>query len=494
MIILKKLISVVLLAAMMFTLVIPASANATQTQEVTYFEPSYDKADWSTETEGGTIGDNVSFSATNKSIRFGADSGFLKTSGMSGDFILTFKVNNEYAGGNYIKFKIAEQTIIFDGAGNVALNGTDNIIAVLGTGKPVNVVIEYKNVGEINYNFSCSTGTASYKLSGREYANKNNGEFSIAAQWTNGSFKNFKFYKPINGTYLNTFDADTTLSDLDVVSGKFITREHPWVKTLHVLSTGIDGCHFAWLKKFMTGSFSWSFDYGSSTSNQRDFIFNSPTDSEAYAFSIIENNKIGLYKGNISNEGFKSTQTLVEKNVSDISDILVLNNFGEITKVRIDYNSELGSINVYINSAPKAVLNIVGDAHKNKAGRLGMYLQWQNFSTFIDNLKIETSIPEFAVSAPVISVNGAKDAVVGTVTVDNTTKNEKSAVVILAVYDEYGKLKFVNSDSVSNEALIRDVKLQVWCGWQEGYTAKCFVFDTFNDITPLTNCVTYPAA
>lgn len=178
-------------------------------------------------------------------------------------------------------------------------------------------------------------------------------------------------YKPLSETYLNTFESDNALDDFEVVGGYFKTKVESGDKVF--ASRNADesacesawkwGCHFAWLNKYTEGSFSISMDYTSGTENRREFLFNSMTNGEAYAFVIDRNFTISLVKGKISDNELKDVTVLASADVTDkaVTDILGnISDFGNIKNIRIDYDSNVGGMYVYLNQKSKPVLSVSG--------------------------------------------------------------------------------------------------------------------------------------
>lgn len=425
--------------------------------------------------------------------------------------ILTADICNEYTQASNITWlNVAGVKFDFKGDGIVSAGGTDSTSGYRASTGWFYVTIEYKSAGEISlYCSNPSTGKTELvsKLSGSEYANKNEqGEFSVGVEWTPGGVKNIKMYKPLSETYLNTFESDNALDDLEVVGGYFKTKvygdEGNKVFTSRAANTSEGesdwkwGCHFAWLNKYTKGSFSLSMDYLSATSQKRVFLFNSMTNDEAYAFIIDNNTTISLVKGKISDNELQNITVLDSASYTDtrVTDMLgQISNFGYINNIRIDYDSNVGGMYVYLNHKSKPVLSVSGDEHKDKMGQFGIWLWYQADGTVIDDYRIEPYLPGFEAGVPQITLNDETGKITGTAKITNTSVTAKNAVVILAVYAPDGSLADVKTSSV-NAGICRDLTVTAESDkYTSGCTAKCFVFDSLDTVTPLATAASYPA-
>ena len=498
----KKFVSFALMLAVLLTCVIvPVSADTAE--NASYFEPSYAAADW-------TVTGDATIDSNNKTISLGnTDSATYKPGVMKGDFILTADICNEYTSNSNITWlNVAGVKFDFKGDGIVSAGGADSNSGYRAGDGWFYVTIVYKSAGEISlYCINPSTGKRELvsKLSGSEYANKNEqGAFSVGVEWTPGKVKNIKMYKPLSETYLNTFESDNALDDFEIVGGYFKTKVENDDKVFTSReadeSAGESawkwGCHFALLNKYTEGSFSLSMDYASGTANRREFLFNSMTNGEAYAFVIDNNNTISLVKGKISDNELKDTTVLASAGVTDkaVTDILGdIGDFGYINNIRIDYDSNVGGMYVYLNHKSKPVLSVSGDEHKDKMGQFGIWLWYQADGTVIDDYRIEPYLPGFEAGVPQITLNDETGKITGTAKITNTSATAKNAVVILAVYAPDGSLADVKTSSV-NAGICRDLTVTAESDkYTSGCTAKCFVFDSLDTVTPLATAASYPA-
>lgn len=123
-------------------------------------------------------------------------------------------------------------------------------------------------------------------------------------------------------------------------------------------------------------------------------------------------------------------------------------------------------------------------------GQFGILLWYQGDGTVIDDYCIEPYLPRFEVGVPQITLNDGK--ITGTAKITNTSATAKNAVVILAVYAPDGSLTDVKTSSV-NAGICRDLTVTAESDkYTSGCTAKCFVFDSLDTVTPIATAANYP--
>ncbi len=469
----KKIVSFALMLAVLLTCVIvPVSADTAE--NASYFEPSYADTNW-TVTKSDDATNSIS---AEKGVYFhgGIATAVYNPGVMKGDFIMTAEIGSVGSGaGNKMKINVAGSVFTFCGNGTVGIDDWTSTDKYKRSDDTFAFRIEYKSVGKISLYCINSSGkmTLAKTLSEEKYANKNgNGDFSISeeyVQWT--SVKNIKMYKPLTETYVNTFDDSAALNDLnDATLGNVLNGR---MELANQNTT-------AFFKKYTTGSYCLSMNMYSVTNNKKNIYFNYSGANDLYALNIANCKTFTLIRATAAGEtpaGTKlGTYTLENKNL------------GADPKISICYNSENGGIYVFVDD--QLIIKSVDPQDSGKSGLFGVQFWWQQeWQTLIDNLSLAPTTDDFTVENPTVSVKDAK--VTGTASAVNFTGAEKKAVVITAIYNG-NTLADVKAEIVTipNESR---TTLKAECdGYAEGYTAKCFVFDSLDTVTPLATAANYP--
>lgn len=108
-----------MLAVLLTCVIVPVSADTAE--NASYFEPSYDEADWTVTGDATIKSDSKTVSLANQ------DSATYKPGVMKGDFILTADICNEYTGDvNITWLNVEGVRFDFKGNGIVSAGGTDS--------------------------------------------------------------------------------------------------------------------------------------------------------------------------------------------------------------------------------------------------------------------------------------------------------------------------------------------------------------------------------
>ena len=492
----KKIISLLTIATMFSLLTTTVLAeNETETAQWSngMFELSSNAEDWTIPTD--TDGKAVAEISENKEIvskKFdGRDKVYAQYNKAvpSGDFIITTSYQVNAGGENDITLTAAGIDFRISGTGKltVLLDGRE-----LATGQaevsyanewqwsPGEIIIVYKAVGEVAvYHKKHESGLvklAEYKNA--DIANKT-GLIKVGYAWSAGKLVIPTMYKSFDGAFFDDFGEEDITPNWDCDTTTFC-KGNEGGKNALVLKSGSEVNKLAKIRPvFTTGSYSFSFDYYTWSNNERYVYFNMTGDKAAYSLKFngiktdTNQSSISIMKGD----------TVLATTDYDI-------NSNEWTRVRIDYNSENGRIDVYMKDDDTPTLTATDTSYI--MGKIGFKSMW-DYNMAITNVSVVTEKDTFKIHDLTIDGKPANGQVISASALAvNTTNADKSAVMILAVYDNKNSrivdLEMQNYDIIKKH----DVKkMSVSANALEGlstegdYSIKCFVMDSLANVTPL---------
>lgn len=502
----KKIVSFALMLAVLLTCVIvPVSADTAK--NASYFEPSYDESSWKITTDDGTTVPTeklVTFDKASKRINFAGDirRAIYTDKVMTGDFILFANVANWNDGlANIIDINVCGETFSFLGGGIVkygdnSLNTTDYRIDK----KIFDVKIEYKSDEGILrlYVSNGETYKLLKELKGDAYKNKNNGSLYVQGSWIYGSgyVNNIRMYKKLpssmTGDYGDHFVPSYDSADWNITTASGAPLGASDEKNVS-FDAGNKEVIFAldkadrratYVPKVMTGDFVLCVDIIHTGNPNPNYI------------------KIAGVTFEFKSLNWKDSSVTVDGVAADTKGWFEADSAGangSTHMVIISYTSADGTIKVYepISEEDKTIgkyteIYSVTDAkyaNKNN-GKLYLESPWV-YGTKFRNLEMFKP-GYFAIANPEITLDGESGKLTGTAKITNTSATAKNAVVILAVYAPDGSLADVKTSSV-NAGICRDLTVTAESDkYTSGCTAKCFVFDSLDTVTPLATAANYP--
>lgn len=503
----KKIVSFALMLAVLLTCVIvPVSADTAE--NASYFEPSYDESSWKITTDDGTTVPTeklVTFDKASKRINFAGDirRAIYTDKVMTGDFILFANVANWNDGlANIIDINVCGETFSFLGGGIVkygdnSLNTTDYRIDK----KIFDVKIEYKSDEGILrlYVSNGETYKLLKELKGDAYKNKNNGSLYVQGSWIYGSgyVNNIRMYKKLpssmTGDYGDHFVPSYDSADWNITTASGAPLGASDEKNVS-FDAGNKEVIFAldkadrratYVPKVMTGDFVLCVDIIHTGNPNPNYI--------NIAGVTFEFKSLNWKDSSVTVDGVAAdTKGWFEADSAGAN--------GSTHMVIISYTSADGTIKVYepISEEDKTIgkyteIYSVTDAkyaNKNN-GKLYLESPWV-YGTKFRNLEMFKP-GYFAIANPEITLDGESGKLTGTAKITNTSATAKNAVVILAVYAPDGSLADVKTSSV-NAGICRDLTVTAESDkYTSGCTAKCFVFDSLDTVTPLATAASYPA-
>lgn len=504
----KKIVSFALMLAVLLTCVIvPVSADTAE--DASYFEPSYDESSWKITTDDGTTVPTeklVTFDKASKKINFEGDvrRAIYTDKVMTGDFILFANVANWNDGsGNVIDINVCGETFSFCGGGIVkygddSLNKkTDHHIDK----KIFDVKIEYKSDEGILrlYVSNGETYDLLKELNGDAYKNKNNGSLYVQGSWIYGSgyVNNIRMYKKLpssmTGDYGDHFVPSYDSADWSITTASGAQLGASDAKNVSfdaenkevIFAKEKDDRRATYVPKVMTGDFMLCVDIEHTGNTNSNYI------------------NIAGVTFEFNGSGWQDSSVTVDGVAADKKGWFWADNAGangSTHMVIISYTSADGTIKVYepISAEDKTIgkyteIYSVTDAkyaNKNN-GKLYLESPWV-YGTKFRNLEMFKP-GYFAIANPEITLDGESGKLTGTAKITNTSATAKNAVVILAVYAPDGSLADVKTSSV-NAGICRDLTVTAESDkYTSGCTAKCFVFDSLDTVTPLATAASYPA-
>lgn len=462
-----------------------------------YFEPVYNADNW-------TVNDSEKFTFDNTAksvITSGTDvkTATYKDKGLTGDVILTFDAKfGGSSDSNHNKIALGSMVFDFMGDGTFSLTkGTDNIAGAVNNGfikntKGNSIVIVYKNAGEVVvYDVTDTEQKAVYSYNGSLLADANDGTFGIEDRYAGSiTVSNIKMYKPQN-SFFDDFESNEDLSakwDLYIPDS---TANRGYIKTIPEGETNTymsvvasyNPKNIASVKEvFTNGSYTISTYFKSANSNKQSIYFNKLSDSAYYALQIAQNSD-------------KKYSLDIMKNTKSLKHFDGDVNLSKIDSFKIEYISENGTINVYVNDETTPKLTATDNSYK--MGKVAVRLA----NSRIDNFKIapiSAAAPEFSIGE--ISMSGTVESnstVTGSAAAINTTDEGKSAVIIMAIYKN-GEIAEVKKTDCVFEANCGEKPISISHTFGEidiadRYKVKCFVFSSLDNIIPLTQAAAIPA-
>ena len=502
----KKIVSFALMLAVLLTCVIvPVSADTAENPS--YFEPSYDESSWKITTADGTTVPTeklVTFDKASKTINFAGDirRATYTDKVMTGDFILFANVANTNEGlANIIDINVCGETFSFLGGGFVkhgdnSFNEEDYRIDK----KIFDVKIEYKSDEGILelYVSDGETYKSLIKLDGDAYKNKNDGSLYVQGSWIYGSgyVNNIRMYKKLpssmTGDYGDHFVPSYDSADWNITTASGAPLGASDEKNVSfdagnkevIFAKDKEDRRATYVPKVMTGDFVLCVDIEHTGNTNSNYI--------NIAGVTFEFNGSGWQDSSVTVDGVAA-----DKKGWFWADNADAN--GSTHMVIISYTSADGTIKVYepISAEDKTIgkyteIYSVTDAkyaNKNN-GKLYLESPWVNGTKFRN---LEMFKPGyFAIANPKITLDGESGKLTGTAKITNTSATAKNAVVILAVYAPDGSLADVKTSSV-DAGICRDLTVTAESDkYTSGCTAKCFVFDSLDTVTPLATAANYP--
>ena len=502
----KKIVSFALMLAVLLTCVIvPVSADTAENPS--YFEPSYDESSWKITTADGTTVPTeklVTFDKASKTINFAGDirRATYTDKVMTGDFILFANVANTNEGlANIIDINVCGETFSFLGGGFVkhgdnSFNEEDYRIDK----KIFDVKIEYKSDEGILelYVSDGETYKSLIKLDGDAYKNKNDGSLYVQGSWIYGSgyVNNIRMYKKLpssmTGDYGDHFVPSYDSADWNITTASGAPLGASDEKNVSfdagnkevIFAKNKEDRRATYVPKVMTGDFVLCVDIEHTGNTNSNYI------------------NIAGVTFEFNGSGWQDSSVTVDGVAADRKGWFWADNAdanGSTHMVIISYTSADGTIKVYepISAEDKTIgkyteIYSVTDAkyaNKNN-GKLYLESPWVNGTKFRN---LEMFKPGyFAIANPKITLDGESGKLTGTAKITNTSATAKNAVVILAVYAPDGSLADVKTSSV-DAGICRDLTVTAESDkYTSGCTAKCFVFDSLDTVTPLVTAANYP--
>lgn len=469
-----------------------------------YFEPVYSEDNW-TVTAASTAA--VTFDSAAKSIvtsGSGIKTAEYKSKGLTGDVILAFDAKFGGTGGsNHNKITLGKMIFDFKGNGDFGFKiaGNDEISKEKAYTKSStnSIVITYKSTGEVKvYEVSGTKQVLVFSYVNPSAADQNDGTLIIEDRYAGSiTVSNIKMYKP-NQSFTDDF-GDTISDRWDLPVG--VNYSIKPVNQFMIADGGASNNTLSktvMLKKiFTTGSYSISATFTTANTNYQHILFNKSSDNEYYALSMKLHKDAA--NGNYFILELKKRNDKSSSTVSGATELLCAESdrinavANTDISLKIDYLAaadETGSatINVYANDGAKPVLTATDST--SVMGKVGICLTKTNVKSFkVEPIQSET--PEFSVGE--ISVTGsisANGTAVGSAVAKNTTDEQKNAVIIMAVYKN-GEVADVKTQAYPLAANSGETELSITYNFgnisdASDYTVKCFVFNSLEDILPLT--------
>lgn len=503
----KKIVSFALMLAVLLTCVIvPVSADTAENPS--YFEPSYDESSWKITTADGTTVPTeklVTFDKASKTINFAGDirRATYTDKVMTGDFILFANVANTNEGlANIIDINVCGETFSFLGGGFVkhgdnSFNEEDYRIDK----KIFDVKIEYKSDEGILelYVSDGETYKSLIKLDGDAYKNKNDGSLYVQGSWIYGSgyVNNIRMYKKLpssmTGDYGDHFVPSYDSADWNITTASGLQLGASDEKNVSfdaenkevIFAKDKDDRRATYVPKVMTGDFVLCVDIEHTGNPNPNYI--------NIAGVTFEFKSLSWKDSSVTVDGVAAdTKGWFEADSAGAN--------GSTHMVIISYTSADGTIKVYepISEEDKTIgkyteiYSVTDTKYANKNnGKLYLESPWV-YGTKFRNLEMFKP-GYFAIANPEITLDGESGKLTGTAKITNTSATAKNAVVILAVYAPDGSLADVKTSSV-NAGICRDLTVTAESDkYTSGCTAKCFVFDSLDTVTPLATAASYPA-
>ncbi len=502
----KKIVSFALMLAVLLTcVIIPVSADTAE--NASYFEPSYDESSWKITTDDGTTVPTeklVTFDKASKTINFAGDirRAIYTDKVMTGDFILFANVANQNDGlDNIIDINVCGETFSFLGGGFVKYG--DNILNKIDCrigNKIFDVKIEYKSDEGILrlYVSNGETYDLLKELRGDAYKNKNDGSLYVQGSWIYGSgyVNNIRMYKKLpssmTGDYGDHFVPSYDSADWNITTASGAPLGASDEKNVSfdaenkevIFAKDKDDRRATYVPKVMTGDFVLCVDIKHTGNPNPNYI------------------KIAGVTFEFKSLSWEDSSVTVDGVAADKKGWFEADRAGANSSthmVIISYTSADGTIKVYepISAEDKTIgkyteIYSVTDAkyaNKNN-GKLYLESPWV-YGTKFRNLEMFKP-GYFAIANPEITLDGESGKLTGTAKITNTSATAKKAVVILAVYAPDGSLADVKTSSV-NAGICRDLTVTAESDkYTSGCTAKCFVFDSLDTVTPLATAASYP--
>lgn len=491
----KKIVSVFAAFTMLASMIIPVNAADTQND---YFEPTYVADDWT------VTGEKVTFNSTKMVLAPTASAGvtaeYNTDVNISGDFVLTagFQIYSSTAG-NALGVSVGNMKFSIDGAAVARFypdkNNETNVIESDVTGaKAGSMVMVYNTIGSVKIYFAKADEENKLLIDYADEALANLSADKIAVSVNkkfNAFIENITISKTESDFADDFTDAEKSAAGWTLASGAYGIIQ----KTADNESSGKFGLApmreiknnetaCAYIKKiFTTDSYSLSFDYYTTTKNVKRIYLNKLNKDVGYEIRIYGEKApiaVALYKG----EKYSSSAN-PEKLISSASLSEVINH------VKVDYDKNAATIKVYFNNSETPALtaeNVIYDI--GRIGFVAEYCNTGNPQVWFKNVKVEAAKKVFEADNIVLSGKiESGSTVTATTTVTNTTPENKSAVMLMALYNNDAMVKAdikpLDFAANSGKQTISMVLPLGDIGETGKYGVKCFIFDTLTDIKPL---------
>lgn len=491
----KKMVSVFAAFTMLVSMI--TSVNAADTQN-DYFEPTYSASDWTVTGESVTFGTSKINLSGKKSV--GVTAEYNTDVNMSGDFVLTVGVcNYSSSAGREVAVSVGNMKFSIDGVAAARFypdknNETNVITSENASSKSGSMIMVYNAIGSVKIYFAKADeeGKLLIDYADEALANQSVDKLAVSVNQTfNAYVENITISKTESDFADDFTDPEKSAANWTLASGAYGIVQ----KTADNESTGKFGLvpmreikntetACAYIKKiFTTDSFSLSFDYYTTTKNVKRIYLNKINKDVGYELRIYGETApiaVALYKG----EKYSSSAN-PEKLISSASLSEVINH------VKVDYDKNAAAINVYFNNSESPALTAENVIYN--MGRIGFvaeYCNTGNPQVWFKNVQVESAKKVFEADNIVLSGKiESGSTVTASTTVTNTTPENKSAVMLMALYSNDAMVKAdmkpLDFEANSGKQTI-SMDLPLGNIDETGkYGVKCFIFDTLTDMKPL---------